>query len=75
MTRSQAASQHARFRQRKLNPKAPLEIVREDQVDVDNEPQNIPKLATGVEEAEEIVSCPFRVLLSAVNLVKKNCDR
>jgi enhancer of polycomb-like protein len=55
MTRAGAA---ARFRQRKLSTKQTLAIVREDQVDkVEDDPQrNIPKVETGVEKGEEIVS-------------------
>ena len=55
MTRAGAA---ARFRQRKLSTKQTLAVVREDQVDkVDDDPQrNIPKVETGVEKGEEIVS-------------------
>ena len=48
----------ARFRQRKLSTKQTLQILREDQVDqVDDDAQrNIPKVDTGVEKGEEIVS-------------------
>ena len=48
----------ARFRQRKLSTKQTLQILREDQVDqVDDDGQrNIPKVDTGVEKGEEIVS-------------------
>lgn len=68
MTRAQAAS--ARFRQRKLSTRQPLLIVREDQVQHDNAEnhQNVPKVETGVEKAEEIVSlsiCASRCLSSA----------
>ena len=56
MTRAGGAS--ARFRQRKLSTKQTLQILREDQVEKidDDQPRNIPKVDTGVEKAEEIVS-------------------
>jgi enhancer of polycomb-like protein len=57
MTARQAG---ARFRQRKLSTKQNLAIVREHEIEasiLDDEAQrNIPKVATGVEEGEEIVS-------------------
>lgn len=46
-------------RQRKLNTKQPLRVIREDQIDdaVDDESQrHIPQVETGVEKGEEIVS-------------------
>lgn len=57
MTRSTAA-QGARFRQRKLSTKQSLQILREDQVEkIDDDAQrNIPKVETGVEKGEELVS-------------------
>ena len=57
MTRSAAAAS-ARFRQRKLSTRQTLQILREDQVEkVDDEAQrNAPKVETGVEKGEEIVS-------------------
>lgn len=57
MTRSTATGS-ARFRQRKLSTRQTLQILREDQVDqVDDEAQrNVPKVDTGVEKGEEIVS-------------------
>lgn len=59
MTRSAVAGS-ARFRQRKLSPRQTLQILKEDQVDkVDDEAQrNVPKVETGVEKGEEIVSLP-----------------
>lgn len=59
MTRSAVAGS-ARFRQRKLSPRQTLQILKEDQVDkVDDEAQrNVPKVETGVEKGEEIVSRP-----------------
>lgn len=59
MTRAGAAG--ARFRQRKLSTKQSLQVLREDQVDkVDDEAaqRNVPKVETGVEKGEEIVSRP-----------------
>jgi hypothetical protein len=58
MTRASALAQGARFRQRKLSTKQQLQILREDQVEkIDDEAQrNIPKVDTGVEKAEELVS-------------------
>lgn len=60
----------ARFRQRKLSVKQNLAIVREHEIEatiLDDEAQrNIPKVETGVEKGEEIVStlseffCPLR---------------
>lgn len=57
MTRSTVAGS-ARFRQRKLSTRQALQILREDQVDqIDDEAQrNVPKVDTGVEKGEEIVS-------------------
>ena len=56
MTRAGAAG--ARFRQRKLSTKQSLQVVREDQVEKleDDQQRNIPKVDTGVEKGEEIVS-------------------
>jgi hypothetical protein len=46
-----------RFRQRKLNTRTPLQVLREDQLDhVDPEQPNTPKVETGVEKHEEHVS-------------------
>lgn len=60
MTRSAGAAS-ARFRQRKLSTRQTVQIVREDQVDkVDEETQrNVPKVETGVEKGEEVVSLPM----------------
>ncbi|KAL1304480.1 hypothetical protein AAFC00_003470 [Neodothiora populina] len=48
----------ARFRQRKLSTKHPLQIVREHEIEtfaIDDDPQrHIPQVETGVEKAEEI---------------------
>lgn len=50
----------ARFRQRKLSTKHPLQIVREHEIEtfaIDDDPQrHIPHVETGVEKAEETVS-------------------
>ena len=57
MTRSTVAAS-ARFRQRKLTTKQALQILREDQIEsVDDDAQrNVPKVETGVEKGEEVVS-------------------
>ena len=57
MTRSTVAGS-ARFRQRKLTTKQALQILREDEIDhVDDDGQrNVPKVETGVEKGEEVVS-------------------
>ena len=57
MTRSAVAAS-ARFRQRKLTTKQALQILREDQIDLvdDDAQRNVPKVETGVEKGEEIVS-------------------
>jgi enhancer of polycomb-like protein len=64
MTSQRLAGQ--RFRQRKLSVKQNLAILREDEVEAslfDDEAQrNIPKVETGVEKGEEIVS-PSRICL------------
>jgi enhancer of polycomb-like protein len=57
MASQRATSQ--RFRQRKLSVKQNLGLFREDEIDTsfDDEAQrNIPKVETGVEKGEEIVS-------------------
>jgi len=46
-------------RQRKLNTKQPLRIIREDEIEEqpeDEAQRHIPQVETGVEKAEEIVS-------------------
>lgn len=48
-------------RQRKLNTKQPLRIIRENEIDdaIDDESQrHIPQVETGVEKNEEVVSLP-----------------
>ena len=57
MARSTVAPS-ARFRQRKLGTRQSLQVVREDQIDkIDEEVQrNVPRVETGVEKGEEIVS-------------------
>lgn len=51
----------ARFRQRKLSTKHPLQVVRENEIEtfaIDDDPQrHIHHVETGVEKAEETVSC------------------
>ncbi len=58
-----ARQQAQRFRQRKLSVKQNLQIVREHEIEtnvLDDEAQrNIPKVETGVEKSEEIVSATF----------------
>jgi hypothetical protein len=73
MTRAGAAG--ARFRQRKLSTRQALQILREDQVDKldDDHQRNIPKVDTGVEKGEEIVSLTF--LLSHLPLVPTGRSR
>jgi hypothetical protein len=59
-----------RFRQRKLSTKQNLPIVREHEVEQltdDDASRHIPKVETGVEKGEEIVSCAMP--LSAFTLV------
>jgi len=50
-----------RFRQRKLSTKQNLAILREADIDntIDDDVQNIPRVETGVEKAEETVHNPF----------------
>ena len=63
-----ARQQAQRFRQRKLSVKQNLQTVREHEIEtnvLDDEAQrNIPKVETGVEKSEEIVSCTFQSLSS-----------
>jgi enhancer of polycomb-like protein len=65
MTARQAGQ---RFRQRKLSVKQNLQIVRETDIEastLDDEAQrNIPRVETGVEKGEEIVSLLFFYLCS-----------
>ena len=58
MTRPVASQ---RFRQRKLNYRSALQVVREGDLneDVDNDPNSVQKVETGVEKHEETVSDPF----------------
>lgn len=54
-----------RFRQRKLSTKQNLPVVREHEVEQladDDASRHIPKVETGVEKGEEIVSFPTRPL-------------
>lgn len=70
MTRSTVAGS-ARFRQRKLTTKQALQILREDQIDaVDEDGQrNVPKVETGVEKGEEIVSRDLAYLIHLCRLI------
>lgn len=48
-----------RFRQRKLSTKQNLPVIREDELEVsaeDDASRHIPKVETGVEKGEEVVS-------------------
>ncbi len=68
MTRS-SANTSARFRQRKLSTRQTLQILREDQVEQEDDitQRNVPKVETGVEKGEEIVSLlPFLTRLATV---------
>jgi enhancer of polycomb-like protein len=50
-----------RFRQRKLSTKQSLPVLREHEIEQhpdDDATRHIPKVETGVEKGEEIVSCP-----------------
>ena len=61
MTRS-SANTSARFRQRKLSTRQTLQVLREDQIEQEDDitQRNVPKVETGVEKGEEIVSLlPF----------------
>ena len=66
-----------RFRQRKLSVKQNLAIVREKEVDTtfdDEARTHIPKVETGVEKAEEVVSPAifiFFLIVSLVTICKK----
>lgn len=55
---STRASTARHVRQRKLNTKQPLRILRENELEEANDEsqQHIPQVDTGVEKAEEIVS-------------------
>jgi len=61
-TRSQAAASSSKFRQRKLNPRTALPILREDQIDgLDDDAQRHHQpLDSGVEKAEETVCVAAR---------------
>lgn len=59
---STRASNARHVRQRKLNTKQPLRIIKEDEIEElpeDEAQRNIPQVETGVEKAEEIVCYPF----------------
>jgi enhancer of polycomb-like protein len=65
-----------RFRQRKLSVKQNLQIVREKDIEantLDDEAQrNIPRVETGVEKGEEIVSPPFLHFCDLSTLLSRN---
>lgn len=65
-----------RFRQRKLSTKQNLPVVREHEVEQladDDASRHIPKVETGVEKGEEIVSLPAKPVL-AFTLSTRFCD-
>jgi hypothetical protein len=70
---STRASNARHVRQRKLNTKQPLRVIREDEIDElpeDEAQRNIPQFETGVEKAEEVVSThSFTMLLRSSNSV------
>lgn len=56
---STRASNARHVRQRKLNTKQPLRVIREEDIEDSSEhesQQNIPQFETGVEKGEEVVS-------------------
>lgn len=58
---STRASNARHVRQRKLNTKQPLRVIKEDEIEElpeDEAQRNIPQVETGVEKAEEIVCFP-----------------
>ena len=62
-----ARNQARHVRQRKLNTKAALRIIRENEIEEqpDDEAQrHIPQVETGVEKGEEIVSPPLHAILT-----------
>lgn len=59
-----------RFRTRKLSPKQPLSVIREDQIDSDEYKElvdNQYKVETGVEKSEENVSLLFLVYVISLS--------
>jgi enhancer of polycomb-like protein len=61
----------ARFRQRKLSTKQNLPVLREHEVEKlvdDDASRHIPKVETGVEKGEEIVS-PFHLRYAASGII------
>jgi enhancer of polycomb-like protein len=65
-----------RFRQRKLSVKQNLQIVREKDIEastLDDEAQrNIPRVETGVEKGEEIVSLLFFYFYASPTSLRRN---
>lgn len=62
-----------RFRQRKLSTKQNLPVVRENEVEQladDDASRHIPKVETGVEKGEEIVSCASPLWALSMNASK-----
>jgi hypothetical protein len=67
---STRASNARHVRQRKLNTKQPLRVIREDEIDElpeDEAQRNIPQFETGVEKAEEVVSIHSLTFLFSIN--------
>jgi hypothetical protein len=66
---STRASNARHVRQRKLNTKQPLRVIREDEIDElpeDEAQRNIPQFETGVEKAEEVVSTHSLTLIRSL---------
>lgn len=69
---STRASGARHVRQRKLNTKQPLRVIREDEIDElpeDEAQRNIPQFETGVEKAEEVVSAHSFTLIRSLNRI------
>lgn len=68
-----------RFRQRKLSTKQNLPVITEDELEVtadDDASRHIPKLETGVEKNEEIVSfCRAKPFSAACSPYRRMCRR
>jgi hypothetical protein len=69
---STRASNARHVRQRKLNTKQPLRVIREDEIDElpeDEAQRNIPQFETGVEKAEEVVSTRSLTLIRSLKRI------
>ena len=74
---STRASNARHVRQRKLNTKQPLRIIRENEVEEipdDDSQRNIPQVETGVEKGEEVVSCRPPSLTCKVHVCNYSTD-